>query len=68
MRPDETIEMPTRCDVYLNVQSSEIRFNKFPSSIDQPLLFIAVKHTERDDKMQFLLTNVYRLSQYREMF
>jgi len=62
MRPDETMETSTRCDVYLNVQSGEIRLNKFPSSIDPLYSLKSIEHAERDDKMQFLLTNVYRLS------
>lgn len=62
MRPNETMEIPTRYDVYLNVQSGEIRLNKFPSSIGRLYSLKPVEHAELDDKTQFLLINVYKLS------
>lgn len=55
MQPDETMEMLTRYDVYLN---GEIRLNKFSSSIDWFYSLKPVEHAKRDHKMQFLLTNI----------
>lgn len=61
MRPDETMDTPTWYDVYLNVKSGEICLNKFPSSIDW-LYSLKPEQAEQDNKMQFLLTNIYKLS------